>query len=169
MAFVITPGELESFVEDLYSAANELHNDMVGQLGEPEPDPDRFELLVSYEKWLRDVLDPFYQSNTGFWGSLSGSAFSATLERAEALRVEYDGYRKLFEGLGGEPSRPEASQPQPPAPGPNIEPALSTLKIVGVSLAIVAVSVVAIYAIRSFKGTKGILRTKSAPELRKAA
>lgn len=162
MAIIITPGELESFVEDLYSAANELHNDMVGQLGEPV-DQDRMGLLVSYEKWLRDVLDPFYQSNTGFWGSLSGSAFSATLERAEALRVEYDAYRAQFAQLGGETGRPEEAQPRPPAPGPNPTNAMSTIKIVAISAAVIAGAVVAVYAFRTFG--KG----KFLPKLRKAA
>lgn len=167
MATVITPGELESFVEDLYSAANSLHNDMVGQLGAPgeAPDQDRFSLLVAYETWLRDVLDPFYQENTGFWGSLSGSAFSATLERAEALRVEYDAFRAQFEKLDGETSRPPEAQPQPPATGPDAGNALSTLKIVAISAAIVAGAVVAVYALRSF----GRASASATPRLRKAA
>jgi hypothetical protein len=165
MAIIITPGELESFVEDLYSAANDLHNDMVGQLGEPQPDPERFELLVAYEKWLRDVLDPFYQANTGTWGSISGSAFSATLERAEALRVEYDAYRAQFGKLGGETGRPEEAQPRPPAPGPDLSDWRSTLKIVAISTAVIAGAVVAVYAFRTFGKGRG----SALPKLRKAA
>lgn len=99
MAFMITPGEFGSFVRSVNAAVHQLLDDVIAQ-EMPEP------LITAYLAWYSNVWGPFYDTNESTFETITGSAFASTLERAEALRLEYEGFREQFKAAGLVPSAP---------------------------------------------------------------